>query len=147
MKCPYCEYDDTSVIETREAKEGITRRRRSCSKCEKRFTTYERVEMADITIIKKDDSKEKFDRDKLMRGLMKACEKRPIPSEKLEAVCDYVERKLRRRNSTEVQAKLVGQYVMERLKKLDKVAYIRFASVYRDFQDISEFKKEIKEVG
>lgn len=147
MKCPYCDHTKTSVIETRENTEGITRRRRTCSKCEKRFTTYERVEMTDLTVVKKNGVREKWDREKIMKGLQKACEKRPISQEKLTNICDYIERKLRRRNSTEAPSKLVGQLVMERLKKTDKVAYIRFASVYREFEDIAEFKKELKQVG
>ena len=147
MRCPYCDHANTSVIETRENNEGITRRRRSCSKCEKRFTTYERVEMTDLTVVKKNGVREKWDREKIMKGLQKACEKRPISQEKLTNICDHIERKLRRRNSTEAPSKLVGQLIMERLKKTDKVAYIRFASVYREFEDIAEFKKELKQVG
>ena len=147
MRCPYCDHEETSVIETRETNEGINRRRRSCSKCEKRFTTYERIEMADLTVIKKDGVRDKFNREKLMQGLRKACEKRPVSTEKLNNVCDYVERKLRRRSSTDIPSKVIGQLVVERLRKLDKVAYIRFASVYREFEDIDAFKKEIKEVA
>lgn len=147
MKCPYCDHEETSVLETRESAEGITRRRRVCSKCVKRFTTYERIEMADLIVVKKNESREKFDREKLMQGLTKACEKRPVSTDALNNICDYVERKLRRRSSTEVPSKVIGKLVIEKLKKIDKVAYIRFASVYREFEDIAAFKKEIKQVA
>lgn len=146
MRCPFCDHANTGVIETRESKEGITRRRRTCAKCDRRFTTHERVEMADLMVVKKNKSREKFDREKILKGLVKACEKRPVPLDDLNNIVDYIERRVRRRNSKEVPAKLIGQLIMDRLKKVDKVAYIRFASVYREFEDPSEFRKELKQV-
>jgi len=146
MRCPYCDNQNSHVIETRENKEGITRRRRTCSKCSRRFTTYERVEMEDITVVKKHKGREKFDREKVLKGLKIACEKRPVSVDTLSHIADYVERRLRRRRASEVSSKLIGQLIVEQLKKVDKVAYIRFASVYREFEDPSEFRKELKEI-
>ncbi|HLC86346.1 MAG TPA: transcriptional regulator NrdR [Candidatus Nanoarchaeia archaeon] len=142
MKCPFCSYSETKVLDSRES-EDLTRRRRECLKCEKRFTTYERVESVQVYIIKKDGSREMFDREKLKKGVMKSCEKLPISLEKIENVINKIESRIRSLDSNEVSSKQVGEEVMKHLKSLDKVAYIRFASVYREFADIDDFKKEI----
>tara|TARA_Y100000310_G_scaffold137175_1_gene136084 strand:- start:30 stop:452 length:423 start_codon:yes stop_codon:yes gene_type:complete len=135
---------DTKVTDKRESPDG-TRRRRECLKCKRRFTTYEKPETKAIIIVKKDGRREKFSTEKLKTGIMKACEKRPVSIEKIDRVVEDIEEKLRRRGK-EIQGEVIGKMVMNKLKKLDKVAYIRFASVYLDFQDIKEFKKEIKEL-
>ncbi|HLC96686.1 MAG TPA: transcriptional regulator NrdR [Candidatus Nanoarchaeia archaeon] len=145
MKCPYCNHGETKVNDTREAADSdVTRRRRECLKCAKRFTTYERVEMLDLRVVKKDGSIEGFERDKLRRGILKACEKRPIPIEKVDQVLDSIESELRKEDSTEIPSSVIGEKVMDRLKKLDKIAYIRFASVYRDFADLKTFEKALR---
>lgn len=147
MKCPYCNYEETQVIDTRETENlEATRRRRECLKCNKRFTTYERVEEADIVVVKKDGKRERFERKKLMGGILKACEKRNIPLEKIEKLVDDVESDLRKRDSVEVESKVIGEIAMKKLKALDKVAYIRFASVYREFEDIDRFEEELEKL-
>ena len=143
MKCIFCDYNETKVIDSRESDE-LTRRRRECLKCEKRFTTYERAESPNVYVIKKDNSRELFDREKLKKGIIKACEKRPVAIEKIENILNKIETKLRSLSKNEIQSKSLGEEVMKHLKSLDKIAYIRFASVYRDFRDIEEFNKEIK---
>jgi len=145
MKCAYCGHGETKVIDTRETEDSdVTRRRRECLKCQKRFTTYERIEMLDLRVIKKDGSIVGFDRDKVMKGIIKAAEKRPIKIAKIERIVDDVQSELRQEESTEIPSKLIGEKVMERLKKLDKITYIRYASVYRDFTDLRSFEKELK---
>ena len=147
MNCPYCAGDSTKVVDKRDSSEmGHIRRRREClnTKCAKRFTTYERVENLDISVVKKDGSRERFDRDKLLSGMLKACEKRPIPREDIEAVVTDIEAELRGYPSTEISSKMIGEMMIKRLKKLDKVAYIRFASVYKEFDDLDSFKKELE---
>ena len=145
MLCPYCNNQETKVTDKRDS-EGITRRRRECLKCGKRFTTYERVEF-DVNVIKKDGSREKFDREKLKAGIEKAFEKRPTTTEELDrAIADIEARIHRNVKDKDITSVKIGQIVMNKLKKSDKVAYIRFASVYKDFQDVDDFKKEIKEV-
>ncbi len=146
MKCPYCS-GNTKVLDKRESKEGITRRRRECLnlKCKKRFTTYERIEARNLVIVKKDNRREPFNREKLMIGMIKACEKRPISQEKIEKLVNEIEARIKSMNK-EVPARILGELVMKKLKKIDKIAYIRFASVYREFEDISDFKKTIKEL-
>lgn len=147
MKCPYCQSNETKVVDKRETEDFlVTRRRRECLECEKRFTTYERVELADLMIIKKDSKREPFNRDKLLNGLKKACEKRPIAQEKIDEVASKIEAKLRNSEKPEIESKKLGELVIKELKKLDKVAYIRFASVYREFEDIKSFEKEIKDL-
>ena len=147
MKCPYCNYEETQVIDTRETENlEATRRRRECMKCNKRFTTYERVEEADIIVVKKDGRRERFQRQKLMNGILEACEKRSIPLEKIEKLCDEAESDLRKRDSVEVDSKVIGEIVMKKLKSLDKVAYIRFASVYREFEDLDRFTEELEKL-
>jgi len=145
MKCIFCS-GETKVTDKRDS-DGETRRRRECLKCKKRFTTYERAEELDIIVIKKDKTREPFSREKLKAGIMKACEKRPIETEKIDKVINEIERKIRDRiKGKEIESKEVGEEVMKALKKLDKVAYIRFASVYRDFQDVKDFKLAMREV-
>ena len=147
MKCPYCNYEETQVIDTRETENlETTRRRRECLKCNKRFTTYERVEEADIIVVKKDGKRERFERKKLMGGILKASEKRNIPLEKIEKLVDDVESDLRKRDSVEVESKVIGEIAMKKLKTLDKVAYIRFASVYREFEDLDRFEEELEKL-
>ena len=147
MKCPYCTNDNTDVIETRDSEDlTVTRRRRTCQKCEKRFTTYERVETVPITVIKKDERRETFDREKLKRGIWRASGKTTIKAAGVDRIVDEVERELIGGESTEVPSKRIGELVAKRLKKLDKVAYIRFASVFRRFVDVEDFEKEVKKL-
>lgn len=147
MKCPYCNYEETQVIDTRDTENlESTRRRRECMKCNKRFTTYERVEEADIIVVKKDGRRERFQRQKVLNGIVEACEKRAITLEKIEKLVDEVESDLRKRDSVEVDSKVIGELVMRKLKALDKVAYIRFASVYREFEDLDRFTEELEKL-
>ncbi len=147
MKCPYCNFDNTDVIETRDSEDlSVTRRRRTCSKCEKRFTTYERVETVPITVIKKDERRESFDRDKLKRGIVRASGKTRIKAVDIDRIVDEVERELIGGDTTEVTSQKIGELVAKRLKKLDKIAYIRFASVFRRFVDVEDFEKEVKKL-
>ena len=147
MKCPYCSNTDTEVVETRDSEDlATTRRRRECTKCEKRFTTYERVENVTLIVIKKDGRKEQFSRDKLKHGILKACEKTVVGIEDIENIVDEVERELRGFDSVEIESKKIGQMVARRLKKLDKIAYIRFASVFRRFVDVEDFEKELQKL-
>ncbi|OGY17794.1 MAG: transcriptional regulator NrdR [Candidatus Chisholmbacteria bacterium RIFCSPLOWO2_01_FULL_50_28] len=148
MKCPYCGTTESSVLESRISEdEQSIRRRRECERCAKRFTTYERVEGLDLVVIKKDGRRESFDRDKLRKGLMKATWKRPVTIEQIESLVEEVEQKLRARANKEVKSWEIGKLVVTRLRKLDPVGYILFASVYRDFQDIDDFKREIERLG
>ncbi len=145
MKCPYCDDQESKVIDSRESKKGLSiRRRRECLACRRRFTTYEKIEEIPYMVVKKDGSRQPFDSQKLLRGLLKACEKRPIPIKKVEEIVEEIESKLHERADKEIRSSEIGQYVMERLKELDKVAYVRFASVYREFRDVSEFKRELE---
>jgi transcriptional repressor NrdR len=145
MKCPYCNYYDTAVLDSRDSEDlASIRRRRECLKCEKRFTTYERVDVVDLIILKKDGRREQFDRKKLLTGILKAVEKRPVSLDQIEKAADEIERELRQRESIEIPSKDMGEIVMNKLKVLDKVAYIRFASVYRSFEDLESFEKEVK---
>ena len=145
MKCPFCGSQDNKVMDKRETPDvKSTRRRRECNACKRRFTTYERVEEVDIVIIKKDGKRSMFDRNKLKVGIMKACEKRSVTLEQVEKMIDAIENELRKRKSTEVKSSSLGDLVMRKLKRLDKVAYIRFASVYREFADIKSFQQELK---
>ncbi len=147
MRCPYCTSLDNKVVDSRMGKEGESiRRRRECLKCEGRFTTYERVEEMLPQVIKKDSRREPFDRLKILSGLKKACEKRPISMEMLEKTVDEIEKALQEKGLKEIPSTVVGEEVMERLHKLDEVAYVRFASVYRSFKDINEFMSELKDI-
>lgn len=144
MKCPYCGYVESKVIDSRPTDEGERiRRRRECLKCAKRFTTYEVIETVPIVVIKKDKSRETFDRNKLLNGLLRACEKRPVSIETLEKIVDEIENMLQNSLDREVPSSLIGKYAMEKLKNVDEVAYVRFASVYRQFKDINTFMEEL----
>ncbi len=144
MKCPYCTHETTEVVETRDSEDlAVTRRRRECVKCTKRFTTYERVETVPLVVIKKNAARESFDREKLAGGIRKAAEKTTVSYRDVEEIVDEVERELRGGESIEVESKKIGQMVAGRLRKKDKVAYIRFASVFRRFVDLEEFEKEL----
>ena len=142
MKCPYCINDDTKVVDSRQVEAQI-RRRRECEKCGKRFTTFERVELAEIYILKKNGSRQPFNSEKLRTSIRKACEKRPISLTQVEEMVDQIEAKLRNEDSIEIKSSKVGNLVMQRLRKLDPVAYIRFASVYKDFGDLKCFEETI----
>jgi len=147
MRCPFCQAADTRVLDSRDSAEGtIIRRRRECETCKRRFTTYERVEELNPLVVKKDGRRENFDRDKLLAGLKKACEKRPVSVEQVEALVTEIERKLQELGEKEIPSSTVGELVMERLPALDEVAYVRFASVYRSFRDIAEFMDELKDI-
>ena len=147
MKCPYCEHPESKVIDSRESKNGFTvRRRRECLSCKKRHTTYEKIEEIPYMVVKKDGKRQRFESQKLLGGLLKACEKRPVPVSKLEEIVEEIESKLQDKAEKEIEASDVGQFVMDRLKELDKVAYVRFASVYREFKDVLEFKKELEKL-
>ena len=145
MKCPFCGYTESRVIDSRPTDEfSNIRRRRECLSCQKRFTTYESVETLPLIVIKKDGSREMFDRSKIMNGLMRSCEKRPVPVAKLEALVDDIEQKLSNSLDKEVPSSTIGEYVMEGLRNLDEVAYVRFASVYRQFKDVNSFMDELQ---
>ncbi len=145
MKCPYCNHPETKVLDSRDAEDlELTRRRRECEKCGKRFTTYERVEILDLFVIKKDGRREPFSDEKLRKGILAAFQKRPIPREEIERLVEGIERMLRAKEGSEISSKEIGEKVMEALKNVDKIAYVRFASVYKEFEDLSEFKKEIQ---
>ncbi len=145
MKCPYCTQIETQVLDSRDSEDlSSIRRRRECLGCGKRFTTYERIDIVDMSIIKKDGRREQFDRNKLMMGIKKAFEKRPVSMETIEETVEEIEKELRKRESIEIPSKVVGALVMRRLRVIDKVAYIRFASVYREFEDIESFEREIR---
>ena len=142
MKCPHCGYEDSKVIDSRDVNETV-RRRRECLGCGFRFTTHERIQTSNLVIIKKDKRREEFSREKLTTGIRKACEKRPLPTGAIEKLVDDVENELHRLSKAEIPSSVVGEIVMENLKKLDHIAYIRFASVYRDFADITSLKREV----
>ena len=145
MNCPFCGHREDKVIDSRESKEGdVIRRRRQCLGCERRFTTYERSDEIPYMVVKKDGRREKFDRQKVLAGLLKACEKRPVPMTKLAEVVDSVEAKLAETADREITTTEIGEMIMDRLRNLDKIAYVRFASVYRDFQDVEAFLNELK---
>jgi transcriptional repressor NrdR len=147
MKCPFCNVDDTSVIETRVSEEGDkVRRRRRCLNCSKRFTTYETVELRLPQVVKQDGNRSEFDREKLRTGFMRALHKRPVPTENVDAAIDSIVQRVLSLGEREVPSRLIGEMVMKALYKLDKVAYIRFASVYKSFQDVDDFRDAIKEV-
>ena len=147
MKCPYCGYSESRVIDSRPTDEGERiRRRRECLKCAKRFTTYEVIENVPIVVIKKDKSRETFDRTKLLNGLLRACEKRPVSVDTLEGIVDKIEALLQNSLDREVSSQRIGTYAMEKLKSVDEVAYVRFASVYRQFKDINSFMEELSKI-
>ena len=145
MKCPYCSSNDDKVIDSRMSSEGLSiRRRRECLKCTKRFTTYEYVEKAPLMIVKRDGTRKRFEREKIRTGIIKACEKRPVSMDRIEQMVEEIEREIQKRADTEIKSTVIGNMVMEKLYELDEVAYVRFASVYRRFKDVSHFMKELK---
>lgn len=142
MICPYCSHPENKVTDKRDAG-NLTRRRRECLKCNKRFSTHEKIELNDIKVVKKNGSREIFDREKVRKGITRSCEKRPVDKIKIEKMINNIESKIRRKGE-DVKSRLIGELVSKELKRVDKIAYIRFASVYREFTDLSDFKKEIK---
>jgi transcriptional repressor NrdR len=147
MKCPYCGHLEDKVVDSREGKEGrAIRRRRECLKCGRRFTSYERIEEITFMVVKKDERREPYDRTKIMAGLRRACEKRPVSPASLEAIADEVEQLLQESPEREIATGLIGETLIERLRALDSVAYVRFASVYRQFQDVDQFMRELKDL-
>jgi transcriptional repressor NrdR len=147
MFCIFCQNPNTEVIETRVSEDGATiRRRRSCLKCDKRFTTYERVEELPIMVIKRDKTRERFDREKLRSGIIKSCEKTTVTAEKIDKIINEVEGELKEKDTTEIESKTIGNLAAKRLKKIDKVAYIRFSSVFRRFVDLDDFEEELKKI-
>lgn len=147
MKCPFCSYRDSRVVDSRAVEEGASiRRRRECPKCGRRFTTYEKFEEAPLVVSKKDGRRELFDAKKLLAGLLKAFEKRPVPYEKVQEISDSVERELRMRGESEVESSQIGEIVMQYLENTDQIAYVRFASVYRQFADVKNFMQELERI-
>ncbi len=147
MKCPFCGYLEDKVVDSRESREGeAIRRRRECLRCERRFTSYERIDEIPYMVVKKDGRRETFDRNKVMAGLLRACEKRPVPSSKLDSIVNAIEKYVQESSERERPTSKIGEMIMRRLKELDKVAYVRFASVYLEFEDVSEFMTELKQL-
>ena len=146
MKCPYCGFTESKVVDSRPADEGSIRRRRECLQCERRFTTYETVESLPMVVIKKDGSRQTFDRSKVLRGIQRSCEKRPVPVADMERMALEIEQELQNKLEREISTELVGEMVMDKLKKADEVAYVRFASVYRQFKDINTFMSELNKL-
>jgi len=147
MKCPFCGYQEDKVVDSRATQEeSAVRRRRECLKCGKRFTTYEYVEEVSLMVIKKDGRREPFDRKKILGGIIRACEKRPVSMDKMEEIVSSVEHSIQKKSDREIDSSRIGELVMERLKGLDDVAYVRFASVYRQFKDVSQFMSELKDI-
>ena len=147
MKCPYCNKPGTRVIDSRPAEDGSSiRRRRGCDECGKRFTTYEKVETIPLIVIKKDDNREQYDRSKIEGGVLRACYKRPVSAEQIQRTLEKIETKIFEREEKEIPTSVIGEIVMEQLKELDEVAYVRFASVYREFKDVNTFMSEIKKI-
>ena len=147
MRCPFCTHLEDKVVDSREGKDGrVIRRRRECLKCAKRFTSYERIDEIPLMVIKKDDRREPYDRNKILGGLRRACEKRPVSASDLDSITDEIEALLQDSPEREIATRAIGEKVMERLRTLDTVAYVRFASVYRQFQDVDQFMRELKEI-
>ncbi len=145
MKCPFCGYDDSKVLDTRPTDEGYTiRRRRECLQCQKRFTTYEKIEKSPVMVIKKDGNRQAFDREKIIRGMIKSCEKRPVSADEIEEAVNNIEKKIENSMRREITSLEVGEMVMDELKDLDEVSYVRFASVYREFKDLQSFVDELE---
>lgn len=147
MKCPYCEYDDSKVVDSRPTDDNQSiRRRRECIKCQKRFTTYERIEKSPIVVVKKDGTRQSYDRSKLLNGMIRACEKRPVSLSQLEKSVDNIEKKMYNSLEREIKSEDIGEMVMSELKEIDEISYVRFASVYRQFKDIDSFMEEIMNI-
>ena len=146
MKCPYCSYEDTRVIDTRTVEDHVIRRRRACDECGRRFTTFEKIETIPLIVIKKDENREAYDRSKLKGGILRACHKRPVSADQISEIVNDVENELYDMGVSEVSSQLIGEIVMNKMKDLDPVAYVRFASVYREFKDVNTFMDELKKV-
>lgn len=147
LKCPFCSYEESKVVDSRSTEDNMSiRRRRECLKCGKRYTTYEKIEDIPILVIKKDSSREYFDKSKIINGLIKACQKRPVSRVQIEALADEVEKKISNDMTTEIKSDYIGEMIMESLKNIDEIAYVRFASVYRQFKDVNTFMEEIKKL-
>ena len=147
MKCPYCNFEDTKVVDSRPVEDGLaTRRRRECTKCKKRFTTFEKIENSLLVVVKKDGTRESFDKNKIVNGIMKACQKTKVTYEDVQRIADNIERGLSNTMEKEIQSTNIGLLIMEELKAIDQVAYVRFASVYREFKDVNTFMDELKKL-
>lgn len=146
MQCPYCNYKESKVVDSRHTDSNSIRRRRECESCKKRYTTYETIETTPVMVVKKDDTREYFDREKIKNGLIKSCEKRPVSINQIEGVVSYIENEINKNYLTEVETKIIGEMVMDKLKDIDEVSYVRFASVYRQFKDINTFVNELKTI-
>ena len=143
MQCPYCNYKESKVVDSRHTDSNSIRRRRECESCKKRYTTYETIETTPIMVIKKDNTREYFDREKIKNGLIKSCEKRPVSMDQIEGVISYIENEINKNYMTEIETRMIGEMIMDKLKDIDEVSYVRFASVYRQFKDINTFLEEI----
>ena len=146
MQCPYCNYKESKVVDSRHTDSKSIRRRRECESCKKRFTTYEIIETTPVMVVKKDNTREYFDREKIKNGLIKSCEKRPVSIDQIESVVSYIENQINKNYMTEVETRLIGEMIMDKLKDIDEVSYVRFASVYRQFKDINTFVSELKNI-
>lgn len=146
MQCPYCNYKESKVVDSRHTDSNSIRRRRECESCKKRYTTYETIETTPVMVIKKDNTREYFDREKIKNGLIKSCEKRPVSIDQIEGVVSYIENEINKNYMTEVETRIIGEMIMDKLKDIDEVSYVRFASVYRQFKDINTFVNELKTI-
>ena len=146
MQCPYCNYKESKVVDSRHTDSNSIRRRRECESCKKRYTTYETIETTPVMVVKKDNTREYFDREKIKNGLIKSCEKRPVSIDQIESVISYIENQINKNYMTEVETRLSGEMIMDKLKDIDEVSYVRFASVYRQFKDINTFVNELKTI-
>lgn len=146
MQCPYCNYKESKVVDSRHTDSKSIRRRRECESCKKRYTTYETIETTPVMVVKKDNTREYFDREKIKNGLIKSCEKRPVSIDQIESVVSYIENEINKNYMTEVETRLIGEMIMDKLKDIDEVSYVRFASVYRQFKDINTFVNELKTI-
>ena len=146
MQCPYCNYKESKVVDSRHTDSNSIRRRRECESCKKRYTTYETIETTPVMVVKKDNTREYFDREKIKNGLIKSCEKRPVSIDQIESVISYIENQINKNYMTEVETRLIGEMIMDKLKDIDEVSYVRFASVYRQFKDINTFVSELKNI-
>ena len=146
MQCPYCNYKESKVVDSRHTDSNSIRRRRECESCKKRYTTYETIETTPVMVVKKDNTREYFDREKIKNGLIKSCEKRPVSIDQIGSVVSYIENQINKNYMTEVETRLIGEMIMDKLKDIDEVSYVRFASVYRQFKDINTFVNELKTI-
>ena len=146
MQCPYSNYKESKVVDSRHTDSNSIRRRRECESCKKRYTTYETIETTPVMVVKKDNTREYFDREKIKNGLIKSCEKRPVSIDQIESVVSYIENQINKNYMTEVETRLIGEMIMDKLKDIDEVSYVRFASVYRQFKDINTFVNELKTI-